>query len=121
MGSAFGVKAVGASSVRAADWAACSVTLMRLVDAVRAFTLAAESELRPGVRTMNAACNRIWASVATAALLRHWWGKDVDCSYYDHPDHTFAPVFDVARIRAELGFTATVPAHSTADSGNRRS
>ncbi len=90
-------------------WAACSVTLMRLADAVRAFTLSVESESRPGVRTLNAVCNRIWATCPTASLLRHWWGDDADYSWYDLPEHSFAPVYDARRIQEELGFTATVP------------
>jgi len=91
------------------EWAACSVTLMRLADAVRAFTLAVESPHRPGVRTMNAVCNRIWASVPTADLLRHWWGNEVDLSYYELAEHRYGPVFDAGRIGGELGFTASVP------------
>lgn len=87
-------------------WAACSVTLMQRRDAVRAFKLAVESACKPGVRIMNAAGPRIWASVPTATLLRHWWGSDVDLSYYENPEHRFAGVYDVRRIEEELGFVA---------------
>jgi UDP-glucose 4-epimerase len=88
------------------NWAACSLALMQRSDAVRVFTLAVESKHRPGVRVLNAAGPRVWASVPTAEILRHWWGSDVDLSYYQQPGHERDSVFDVRRIRDELGFTA---------------
>ncbi len=90
-------------------WAACSVTLMQRKDVVRAFRLAVESPNLPGVRIMNAACRNIWASVPTAELLAHWWGNDVDLSYYEKPGNEYAGVFDVSRIAEELGFNAQAP------------
>jgi len=87
-------------------WAAGSATLMLQADAIRAFELAVESAYQPRLRIMNAAGPRVWASVPTATLLRHWWGTDVDVSYYEQPGREFDGLYDVQRIKDELGFVA---------------
>ena len=88
------------------QWSLGGITLMALSDAVRAFTLAAEAPHRPGVRTMNAAGPRAWVADPVADILRGWWGDEVDVSHFDRPGHEYDSVFDVARIREELGFVA---------------
>lgn len=88
-------------------WALGGITLMVLSDAVRAFTLAAEAPYQPGVRILNATASRAWATAPTAAILRNWWGDDVDLSYFEQPGHEYAAAYDVHAIERELGFTAT--------------
>lgn len=87
-------------------WALGSITIMALSDAVRAFIMALEAPYKPGVRIMNAAGPRAWVAVPVAQLLRHWWGEDVDLSYFEDPDHAYDAVYDVRRIERELGFVA---------------
>lgn len=87
------------------EWALGGITVMTLRDAVRAFQLAAESPLRPGVRIMNATAPKAWTSAPTAEVLRHWW-PEADVSHFEQPDHTFDAAYAVDRIREELGFVA---------------
>jgi len=87
------------------EWALGSLSVMTLRDAVRAFALAAECVYKPGVRILNATGPKAWASAPTAEILRNWW-PEVDVSYYQQPGQEFASVYDVSRIRAELGFVA---------------
>lgn len=89
-------------------WALGSLTIMCLRDAVRAFTLALECECGPGVRVMNAAGPEAWAADPVATILRGWYGDEVDVSYFEQAGHEYASVFDVGRIKAELGFVAEV-------------
>jgi len=88
------------------EWCLGSITIMARSDAVRAFTLAAESPHKPGVRIMNAAGPKAWVADPVADILRHWWGDDVDVSYFDQPGHEYDSVYEVGRIEAELGFVA---------------
>jgi UDP-glucose 4-epimerase len=88
------------------QWALGSVTIMTLADGLRAFTLAVESSARPGVRILNAAGPRLWASVPTAELLAHWYGDEVDASWYRQSGHEHDGVYDVRAIERELGFVA---------------
>ena len=88
------------------QWSLGGITMMALSDAVRAFALAAEAPHRSGVRTMNAAGPRAWVADPVADILRGWWGEEVGVSHFDRPGHEYDSVFDVARIRGELGFTA---------------
>ncbi len=80
---------------------------MLLADAVRAFILAAKAPYKPGIRLLNATAARAWASAPTAAILRQWWGDEVDLTYFDQPGHEYASAYDVRAIERELGFTAT--------------
>ena len=89
-------------------WALGSITIMALKDAVRAFTLAVEALYKPGVRIMNAAGPKAWVSDPVVDILRNWWGDDVDLSYFEQPGHTYDSVYDVQRIKQELGFIAEV-------------
>ncbi len=88
------------------EWSLGGITMMALSDAVRAFALAAEAPHRSGVRTMNAAGPRAWVADPVADILRGWWGEEVDVSHFDRPGHEYDSVFDVTRIREELGFAA---------------
>jgi nucleoside-diphosphate-sugar epimerase len=88
------------------QWALGGITLMPRSDAVRAFTLAAEAPHKPGVRIMNTTCPKAWVAAPVADILRNWWGSEVDVSYYEQPGHEYDSVYDVSRIKAELGFVA---------------
>ena len=88
------------------QWTVGHVTCMLLSDAIRAFSLAVLSPLKPGVRILNTAAERIWATVPTADFLENWWGNGVDLSYFRRPGNEFHGVYSVDRIRQELDFTA---------------
>ena len=88
------------------EWALGGITIMALTDAVRAFTLAAEAPRKPGVRIMNAAGPKAWVAVPVARVLENWWGSDVDLSHFEQPGHEYDSVYDVTRIKTELGFVA---------------
>lgn len=88
------------------QWALGSLTFMLLSDAVRAFRLALEAPYRPGLRILNAAGPQAWAAQPVAEILRSWWGEDVDLSHFEQPGHEYDSVYDVSRIREELGFVA---------------
>ncbi|MDD5705701.1 MAG: NAD(P)-dependent oxidoreductase [Kiritimatiellae bacterium] len=90
------------------EWALGSIAAMARSDAVRAFALAAEAPLKPGVRIMNATPRRAWAADPVAKILRGWWGEDVALSHYEKPGHEFDSVYDVCRIEQELGFVARI-------------
>lgn len=88
------------------EWALGGITIMALSDAVRAFTMAAQAPYQPGVRTMNTAGPKAWVAVPVAEILRNWWGSDVDLSHFEQPGHEYDSVYDVSRVKAELGFVA---------------
>lgn len=88
------------------QWALGSITIMDLRDAVKAFTLAVEADYKPGVRIMNATGPRAWVADPVADILHNWWGDDVDLSHFKQPGHEFDSVYNVSKIKAELGFVA---------------
>ena len=90
------------------QWALGSITIMARSDAVRAFTLAAESAYKPGVRVMNAVGPQAWVADPVGDVLRNWWGDDVDLTYFETPGNMYAAVYDPGRIRQELSFVAEV-------------
>lgn len=90
------------------QWALGSLTIMALRDAVRAFTLALETDTGPGVWVMNAAGPEAWAADPVADILRGWYGDEVDVSYFEQPGQEYAGVYDVRLIEAQLGFVAEV-------------
>jgi len=93
------------------EWALAQVTMMALSDAVRAFSMAAEAPYKAGVRTMNAAPPKAWVGAPVADILKGWWGGDVDVSYYESDGRRHDSVYDVSRIKREIGFVAKkVPA-----------
>ena len=88
------------------EWALGGITIMALSDAVRAFAMAAEAPYKPGVRIMNAAGPKAWVAAPVAEILRNWWGSDLDLSHFEKDEHAYDSVFDVSRIKAEIGFVA---------------
>jgi nucleoside-diphosphate-sugar epimerase len=101
------------------EWSLASITVMTLPDAVRAFRLAAEAPYSPGLRILNATGPNVWANTPTGKILRHWWGQEVDLSYFNEPGNMFASVFDSRKIQTEFGFVAVdvpdVKLHTDAD------
>lgn len=90
------------------QWALGGITIMAQSDAVRAFTLAIESDLQAGVRLMNAVGPQAWVADPVADILRGWYGDAVDLSFFAQPGNEYAAVYEHARIREELGFVAEV-------------
>jgi nucleoside-diphosphate-sugar epimerase len=88
------------------EWALGGITIMALSDAVCAFSMAAEASYNPGVRILNAAGPKAWVAVPVAEILRNWWGNDVDLSHFEKDENSCDSIFDVSRIRAEIGFVA---------------
>lgn len=88
------------------QWALGSITVMALNDAVRAFTLAVESPHKSVVRTLNAAAPKAWVADPVADVLHNWWGQDVDVSYFRQVGREYDSVYDVRRIKDEIGFVA---------------
>lgn len=88
------------------DWSPVTIAIMALSDAVRMFTMAVESPVTPGMRIMNATAPKAWAADPVAAILRNWWGSDVDVSHFEQPGHEYDSLYDVSRIKKEIGFVA---------------
>ena len=82
------------------------MTIMALSDAVRAFSHAAQSPYKPGIRIMNAAAPKAWVAAPVAEILRNWWGNDLDLSHFEKPGNEYDSVYDVSRIKNEIGFVA---------------
>ncbi len=89
-------------------WGFGAIAMMFLSDTVRCLTLAVEAAHKPGVRTMNATGAHTCVAGTVPELMRSWYGADaeaIDFSHYERPGHERDPVFDITRIRDELGFT----------------
>ena len=89
------------------EWSLGGITIMNLTDAIRAFMMSIETPYQPGVRIMNAAGPKAWTSVPVAEILRNWWGDDVNLSYFEQPGHEYNSVYEVSRIKQEIGFIAS--------------
>jgi len=89
------------------EWSLGGITIMNLTDALRAFVMSAEASYHPGVRIMNAAGPKAWTSVPVVEILRNWWGDDVDLSHFEQPGHEYNSVYEVSRIKREIGFIAS--------------
>ena len=88
------------------EWSLGGITIMALSDALRAFSQAAESPYKPGIRIMNAAAPRAWVAAPVAEILRNWWGDDVDLAHFEKMENEYDSVYDVRRIKNEIGFVA---------------
>jgi hypothetical protein len=86
-------------------WAAASITLLSRSQAVRAFTLAIESEYKPGLRILNTVSKTAWVESDTASVLKGWWGDDIDLSYFAQPGKAMANLYNSDAIERELGFS----------------
>jgi len=85
-------------------WAAGCVTMLSQSQAIKAFTLAVESELKPGVRILNAVSKKAWVQGPVIDVLRRWWGNDVDLSYFAEPNNAQASLYSSEAITRELGY-----------------
>lgn len=65
------------------------ITVMARSDAVRTFTLAAESPYQRGVRTLNATDPDAWVADPVADILSEWWSKDVDLAPFRLSGHEY--------------------------------
>ncbi len=89
------------------QWGMGAISCMYLSDAVRCFRLAAESAHKAGVRILNAVGTQACVAGTVPELMRIWYGTDaegIDMAHYERAGHERDPVYDIARIEAELGF-----------------
>ncbi len=89
------------------QWSIGAPSLMYLSDAVRCFTMAAESPAKPGVRIMNAVGAQACVGAPVPDVLRAWYGADadeLDMSHYERPGHERDPLYTIDRVREEIGF-----------------
>ena len=89
------------------SWSMGRISIMFLSDTVRCLVAAAESPHKPGVRILNAVGAQACVAVPVPELMRSWYGSDADAldySHYERPGHERDPVYDIRRIREELGF-----------------
>ena len=87
-------------------WGLGGLTIMTRSNAVRAFRMAAEAPHKSGVRILNASSPKAWVADSVADILRNWWGTDVDLSHFEQSGHEHDSIYDVTRIKTELGFVA---------------
>ena len=93
-------------------WAMGRVSIMFLSDTIRCLIAAAEAPCKPGVRILNAVGGQACVAVPVPDLLRSWYGREadeLDFSHYERPGHEKDPVYDITRIKEELGFEPQVP------------
>lgn len=93
-------------------WGMGKISIMFLSDTVRCLTAAAEAPCKPGVRILNAVGAQACVAVPVPELLRSWYGREadqMDLSHYERPGRERDPVYDITRIREELGFEPQVP------------
>lgn len=91
----------------ATEWASAQITLLPRSEAVRALTLAVESQQKPGVRILNTVNQQSWVAAPVADVLRTWWGDDVDLTYYENNSATrTASLYTSKAIEDELGFVS---------------
>ena len=93
-------------------WAMGRLSVMFLSDTVRCLIAAIEAPYKPGVRILNAVGGQACSAVPIPDLMRSWYGADahgLDFSHYEQPGHERDPVYDISRIREELGFVPQKP------------
>ena len=93
-------------------WALGKISVMFLSDTVRCLIAAVEAPYKPGVRILNAVGGQACTAVSVPELLRSWYGADADAldlSHYEQPGRERDPVYDISRIREELGFVPQMP------------
>ena len=94
------------------DWAMGRISILFLSDTIRCLMAAAEAPCKPGVRILNAVGGQACVAVPVPEILRSWYGREadeLDFSHYERPGHERDPVYDITRIREELGFEPQVP------------
>lgn len=93
-------------------WSMGRISVMFLSDTVRCLIAAVEAPYKAGVRILNAVGGQSCTAVPVPELLRSWYGSDVDTmdlSHYEQPGRERDPVYDISKIREELGFVPQMP------------
>jgi len=91
------------------EWAFGYISRMALSDAVRLFTMAAQAPHKAGVRIMNAVAPKAAVATTVPEVIRTWLpDADIDLSHYERPGHEKDTVYDVSRVKEELGFVAEI-------------
>ena len=93
--------------VEPGPWRLGSLTHMIVDDAVRLFALAVEAPATPGLRIVNGVASQAWSTLRTADQLRHWYGDQVDLSFFETPGNEYASPFDASLAKEIFGFEAT--------------
>ena len=94
------------------EWGMGRVSVMFLSDTVRCLMAAVEAPHKAGVRILNAVGGQACTAVPVPELLRSWFGSDadgLDFSHYERPGREKDPVYDITRLREELGFAPQIP------------
>jgi len=89
------------------EWAAARVSKIFVSDVIRAFTLAAVVPRKSGVRVMNAVGGQACVQDPVPDIIRAWYPKivgQIDLSHYMRPGHERDPLFDITKIKEEIGF-----------------
>ena len=87
-----------------ADGSITRLTVLSLKDAVNCFTLASETKYQPGVRIMNAVGSKSNTKEPVANIIKKLYGTSVDFSYYEQKGKEYDPIFNITKIKNELGF-----------------
>jgi len=91
-------------------WAFGTISVMYVSDVVRCLTLAVAADHKCGVRIMNVSGAQACVADTVPELMRAWYGSDadaIDFSHYERPGHERDAVYDITRVREELGFVPT--------------
>lgn len=87
-----------------------NLSKLLMSDVVRAITTAVDAPLQYGARTYNVVGKQACCDHPVRETLDRIFGeqyKNVDSSYYQQEGHEKAPLFDMRKIKAELGFEPT--------------
>jgi UDP-glucose 4-epimerase len=93
-------------------WGMGRISIMFLSDTVRCLIAAVEAPHNPGVRILNAVGSQSCTAVPVPDLMRSWYGNEadeLDFSHYERTGREKDPVYDISRIREELGFVPQIP------------
>ena len=90
----------------------CLLSNVCVVDVVAAIRAALTGSPKPGVRVLNLVAPTATADDPVPAILRasfdsRW--KSYDLSHYEKPGHEYDPIFSIANLKKELGFTPQIP------------
>ena len=93
-------------------WGMGRISVMFLSDTVRCLIAAVEAPHNPGVRILNAVGSQSCTAVPVPDLMRSWYGNEadeLDFSHFERTGREKDPVYDISRIREELGFVPQMP------------
>lgn len=89
------------------------MAVIAISDMTRCLMLAAMAERKAGLRTYNVTAEQslLADGVSVPEVMRKWFGAAVashDWSHYERPGHGRGALFDISRVREELGFEPRV-------------